>query len=387
MPLLIIAVVLFVTADILLRYFLKRQKERRVRREREAALAVSLRLDFSREALTLKRTDVEHPKARILCVDDESVVLDSLRKILVLDGYSVDTVQTGQEVLGIIQSHHYDFVFVDLKMPAMNGEDVVKAVNHLRPDIDIVVLTGYATVESAVECMKFGVIDYVQKPFTEDELLGLMKKLVFQRQDRIQQQLKPRVHVTQVTELGALAAAEFAIPGGVFISEGHCWASTEQDGSVKVGIDDFAKKIIGRVDDIEFPNLGMQVQCGQPLFSIRQGERTIPFVSPFTGRITMVNKQLRDHLDTLEVTSYDRNWVCIIDAEDLDADLRKLKIGRAAVSFFQSDIDQFMETMRKTRTGGNGSTTTRRNEETYQGLLENLDEKSWGKFVSTFFKR
>jgi len=101
----------------------------------------------------------------------------------------------------------------------------------------------------------------------------------------------------------------------------------------------------------------------------------------------MVNKQLRDHLDTLEVTSYDRNWVCIIDAEDLDADLRKLKIGRAAVSFFQSDIDQFMETMRKTRTGGNGSTTTRRNEETYQGLLENLDEKSWGKFVSTFFKR
>lgn len=383
----IIAVVLFVLADLLLRYFLRRQKERRIIREREAALAVSLRLDFSREANTLKRADVEHPKARVLCVDDEPVVLDSLRKILVLDGYSVDTVQTGQEALGIIQSHHYDFIFVDLRMPAMSGEDVVKAINHLRPDIDLIVLTGYASVESAVECMKFGATDYVQKPFTENELLDNMRKLVFRRQDRIQQQLKPRVHVTQVTELGTLAAAEFAIPGGVFISEGHCWASMEQDGSVKVGIDDFARKVIGRIDDIEFPNLGMQVRYGQPLFCVRHGERTIPFSSPLTGQITKVNKQLGDHLDALEITPYDRNWVCIIDAEDLDAEIQKLKIGKAAVSFYQSDIDQFMEAMRKPRKGGNGSPGTRTKEDTYLGLLEDLDEKSWGTLVNTFFKR
>src|SRR3990172_1601436 len=146
MGLFIIAVVLFVAADVLLRYLLRLKRERRIKREREAALAVSLRLDFSHEATTLKRTEVEHPKARVLCVDDELVVLDSLRKILVLDGYSVDTLQTGQEALGIIQSHHYDFVFVDLKMPAMSGEDVVKGVNHLRPDVDVIVLTGYATV-------------------------------------------------------------------------------------------------------------------------------------------------------------------------------------------------------------------------------------------------
>lgn len=387
MELLILAVVLFVSADILLRYLLKRQKEHRIRQEREEALAVSLRLDFSREANTLKRTDVEHPKARILCVDDEPVVLDSLRKILVLDGYSVDTVQTGQEALGIIQSHHYDFVFVDLKMPAMSGEDVIKAVNHIRPDIDIIVLTGYATVQSAVECMKFGAMDYVEKPFTEDELLDLMRKLVIRRHDRIQQQLKPRVHVTQLTELGTLATAEFAIPGGVFISEGHCWASMEQDGTVKVGIDDFAKKIIGRIDDIEFPNLGMQIRYGQPLFCVRQAERAIPFTSPVSGQITKVNIQLRDHLDALDITTYDRNWVCIIDAEDLDAEIQKLKIGKAAVSFYQNDIGQFMETMRNATRGGNGFHRARRDGDSYLGLLESLDEKGWGKIINMFFKR
>ena len=77
----------------------------------------SLKLDFTSEAKTLKRAEVENPKAKILCVDDEEVILGSFRKILVLDGYSVDTVETGQEALGLIQKHHYDFVFTDLKMP------------------------------------------------------------------------------------------------------------------------------------------------------------------------------------------------------------------------------------------------------------------------------
>ena len=139
--------------------------------------------------------EVEDPEARILCVDDEEVILDSLRKILVLDGYNVDTVETGQEALGLIQVHDYDFVFTDLKMPAMSGTDVAKSVKHLRPDIDVVIITGFASVESAVECMKHGALDYIEKPFTEDELRLFVKRALIKRRDRIEKQLKPRVHV------------------------------------------------------------------------------------------------------------------------------------------------------------------------------------------------
>ncbi len=67
--------------------------------ERAKALDVSLNLDFSTEAKSLKRAEVPNPKAKILCVDDEAVILDSFRKILVLDGYSVDTVESGKEAL------------------------------------------------------------------------------------------------------------------------------------------------------------------------------------------------------------------------------------------------------------------------------------------------
>src|SRR5210317_1172090 len=187
--------ILFFFLNLAAREWFSRIQEKRRRAEREEALSESLRLDFSRESKTLKRVEVEDPKARILCVDDEEIILDSFRKILVLDGYSVDTVETGQEALGLVQTRDYDFVFTDLKMPAMSGTDVAKSVKHLRPDIDVVIITGFATVESAVECMKYGAMDYVEKPFTEDELRTFVRHALIRRRDRIEKLLKPKVHV------------------------------------------------------------------------------------------------------------------------------------------------------------------------------------------------
>jgi len=112
MALFILALILFVIFDILIRYIGRRMKEKKAQQERAKALEVSLKLDYSLEAKTLKRVEVQEPKAKILCVDDEPVILDSFRKILVLDGYSVDTVEKGEEALGLIQTHHYDFLFL-----------------------------------------------------------------------------------------------------------------------------------------------------------------------------------------------------------------------------------------------------------------------------------
>ncbi|MCK5076167.1 MAG: response regulator, partial [Calditrichia bacterium] len=152
----IIAIIIFIVADILIRVIIKKTSEKRQRKDREKALVEHLNLDFTHVTKTLKRVEVENPKAKILAVDDEEIILSSFRKILVLDGYSIDTVETGQEALGLIQTHHYDFVFTDLKMPEMDGVDVCKGVKHIRPDIDVIIITGYASVETAVETMKYG---------------------------------------------------------------------------------------------------------------------------------------------------------------------------------------------------------------------------------------
>ncbi len=387
MALFILAVIVFVIADILLRYALGSWKKRRIRMEREAALQTSLNLDFSREAKTLKRVTVDHPKARILCVDDEEVILDSFRKILVLDGYCIDTVMSGKEALGLIQSHHYDFVFTDLKMPEMSGEDVAKSVKHLRPDIDVIIITGYATVESAVECMKYGAMDYIQKPFTENELLEMTKKFVIRRGDRIQKELKPRVHVTHLQGTEGLPQSEFTIPGGVFISAGHTWASMEEDGTVKIGLDDFAKKFIGRIDEIEAPNLGMIVKKGQPLFYIKQGYRTIPFSAPVSGKVARVNTALKRDVKSLDTTSYGNNWVCTVDADDLDSELPTLKIGKSAVSFYHDELEHMHKHVHKVDDNGQDGNGDGSSASFKSGEFELLNDREWDEVVNEFFKK
>ncbi len=179
-----ISIICFVIADIVIRHELAKRAERKARQERETILTKYIRLDFSEEAKSLKRVELPNPKARILAVDDEPVILDSFRKILVVAGYNVDTVENGPEALGLLQKHEYDFVFTDLKMPIMDGVEVVKAVKHLRPDVDVAVITGYGTIETAVATMQDGATDYVQKPFTEDELADFVKKLLVKREAR-----------------------------------------------------------------------------------------------------------------------------------------------------------------------------------------------------------
>ena len=359
-------------------------KEKKAQVERAKALEVSLQLDFSNEAKTLKRAEVQNPKARILCVDDEGVILDSFRKILVLEGYCVDTVEYGKEALGLIQSHHYDFVFTDLKMPEMDGLEVTKSVKHLRPDIDVVIITGYATVETAVDCMKYGAMDYVQKPFTEDELLEFVKKLVIKREDKVKKQLKPSVHITHLASTESMKAGEFSIPGGVFISNGHCWASMQQDGTVNVGIDDFARKLIGKIDDFEFPNLGMKIKKGQPLFTVKQGTKTIRFNSPVSGQVKKINTILKNEIEALSVTPYDSNWVCVIDADNIDNELKELKIGNAAVSFYQNDIEQFRTALKGAKKVDKPKVIVT-GEEISIGELENLEQSDWDRLVQEFF--
>lgn len=386
MPLFILAIVIFIIADILIRMVSKRMTEQKQKKEREQVLHESLKLDFSNEATTLKRAQVENPKARILCVDDEEVILGSFRKILVLDGYSVDTVENGQEALGLIQKHHYDFVFTDLKMPMMDGVEVCKSVKHLRPDIDVIIITGYASIETAVETMKYGALDYVEKPFTEDELIEFVRKSLIKRQDKIQKQLKPKVHITHLPASDDFIQGEFSIPGGVFIARNHTWVSMNQEGIAKVGIDDFALKLIGKIDSLELPNLGMTIKAGQPLFTIKQGNRTVTFSSPVSGKVAQINTLLQNNIDALDITPYERNWVCALDAENLDNEIKEMTIGKSAVAFFQDDIEKFkvmfMDLLKSEK-----KSDEYLEDGLFIGQLGDLSDVNWNKIIAEFFVR
>ncbi len=370
-------IILFFFLNIAARVLYDRLQQIKRQARREEVLRESLRLDFTRESKTLKRVEIEDPKARILCVDDEEVILDSFRKILVLDGYNVDTVETGQEALGLIQQRHYDFVFTDLKMPHMSGTDVAKSVKHLRPDIDVVIVTGYASVDTAVECMKHGAMDYVEKPFSEDELRLFVRHALIRRQDRILKQLQPRVHVTGSPDTAPTADGEFSIPGGVLVSTGHCWAALAEDGTAKIGVDDFARKAVGEIDSVGLPEAGQKVKAGEPLFSIARGDRRITFHAPISGTVVGVNEALSGEPGAIAGSAYGGNWVCMIEGDDLDSELGSLKIGKAAVTFFQEEIGRFQAFLQN---AGVPASEALKN-----GALGRLDETGWNKAAKEFF--
>jgi FixJ family two-component response regulator/glycine cleavage system H lipoate-binding protein len=380
-PLLVVSMILvFILIDVLIRIVSKRMREARERKERLAALDIGLRLDFTNEAKSLKRVDVVRPHARILAVDDEAIVLDSFRKILVAAGYAIDTVESGREALGLVQRNKYDFVFTDLKMPEMDGLDVVKGVKHFSPESDVIVITGYATIESAVNAMKYGALDYVQKPFTEDELVEFTKKCLIRRQDHQQKQISPTVRVV-ATERPR--AHEFGLPGGVFISAGHVWASVTVPGMARLGMDDFARKMIGRIDGIELPAKGAGLKKGDRLFSIRQGSRVASFYVPVSGVVQDLNAELPQHLDWLARHPYEKGWVCSMKPEHLSNELEQMKIGEKAAAWYQEEIVRLQELLASASadpTAAPGSMPL------VEGRMEEADDSLWEKFGQSFLR-
>lgn len=337
----ITTIVVFILVDLLLRLILTRARNARTRKEREQALDIGLRLDVSEEAPTLKRVELERPKARILAVDDETIILDSFRKMLVLGGYSIDTVESGPEALGLIRKHDYDFVFTDLKMPGMDGVEVTKSVKHMRPDIDVIVITGFATIESAVETVKHGAMDYVQKPFTEDELLEFVNQAVIKRQDRMEQQARHKIRLLQPGTSESKSRFELNVPAGVFVSPQHAWAKLEMNGTVRVGIDDLVRKLFGPIEQVALPQNGKKYQKGERLFSIEYGDYTLDVPAPLSGKVIAANSEHADHPEWLAVKPFELGWVCVLEPADLAAELPGLKVGCDAVAWYQDELDRF----------------------------------------------
>jgi len=129
----------------------------------------------------LSTTERKERTGRILVVDDEPIVCKSCVKVLRPEGYSVSTTQSGRDGIEKGASGDFDVVVVDLKMPDVDGMDVLHGVKEKQPDVEVIVITGYSTVSTAVEAMKLGAIDYLPKPFTPDELCVVVGKAMEKR--------------------------------------------------------------------------------------------------------------------------------------------------------------------------------------------------------------
>jgi DNA-binding response OmpR family regulator len=133
-------------------------------------------------------------KSRIMVVDDEALVRSSLEDILRLEGYDVLAVESGEAALSALQRENFDLILLDLKMPNLEGIDVLKAITRLSPDTKVILLTGHGSLESAIDALRLGAYDYLLKPVSSNEILssvarGLAKRAEQQHRRMLLEQL------------------------------------------------------------------------------------------------------------------------------------------------------------------------------------------------------
>jgi len=112
---------------------------------------------------------------KVLIIDDEQIVLNSVKKILGHGEYEVEATLSGRQGLEWALSRNYDIVLTDIRMPDMGGMLILRDIKKAKPPMPVIIITGYANVQSAMQAMKLGAAEYVEKPFTPDQLLKAVK--------------------------------------------------------------------------------------------------------------------------------------------------------------------------------------------------------------------
>ena len=115
-------------------------------------------------------------KKKVLVIDDEQIVLDSVSQILIDENYEVDVSLSGREGLDWAIERPYDIILTDIRMPDIGGMRVLRDIKRVKSSLPVVIITGYATTKSAVQAMKLGAAEYIEKPFEPEQLLDAVAR-------------------------------------------------------------------------------------------------------------------------------------------------------------------------------------------------------------------
>ncbi len=185
----------------------------------------------------------------------------------------------------------------------------------------------------------------------------------------------------------SLQPERFILPAGIFFFRGHTWANLLFSGQVKVGVDDFLQKLLGRVDAVTLPPLGVKVKQGEPLVAIRQGGRTTMLPAPVDGVVCAVNSELEKAPGLLKRDPYTRGWLVALRPTNLATNLSRMSVGESALVWLKGELTRLQEflyvtlTLRRDAlvgaTAADGGLLA-------DGLLEHLDDDTWTDFHAKF---
>jgi len=254
----------------------------------------------------------------ILVIDDERVIIDAVVKICSFENYSVDVALNVKTAIEKISKKYYPIIVCDIMMPDGDGFQVLKEIQTRNIDSALIVMTGYSTVENAVNSLYHGAIDFIPKPFTVDELLSSVYRA--NKYQQIKEKQKQSSLKDRKIELYYVDC-----PTKYFRLGHSSWLCEERDGSVLIGVCDLFLATIDSVTEIEFLEPEDEIAQGISCLTIKSSdERTHKIHSPVSGRIIEVNQILKLNSNLIEKDPYFEGWVYRVIPADLGYEIKNL---------------------------------------------------------------
>jgi glycine cleavage system H lipoate-binding protein len=185
-----------------------------------------------------------------------------------------------------------------------------------------------------------------------------------------------------------LQLEKLTFPGGLFFHQGHTWAKLETSGNIKIGLDDFIQKIIGRIDGIKPRKVGDSIFQGDKIFTIEQGRRKAEFNSPVDGVIDSINEEIVSNPKGIKENPYEMSWIYSVKPTNLPSNIKSLSVAEDALAWLKKEVqkfrefiaEQFIEDKMLGKTLADGGVPI-------EGVMEHMDDFSWMKLQEEFLAK
>ncbi|MBN1213293.1 MAG: response regulator [candidate division Zixibacteria bacterium] len=253
-------------------------------------------------------------KINILVVDDEQIILDSIEKHLRKENYNVRTALSVGEAQRLMEEIRFDIFLTDLMMPDIDGMEFMRMVKLDQPRVPVIMITGYATINTALQAKQLGAFDYIAKPFTKKELMGVIRRAA-----------------ELVAGAGSASGEndEYTTDAdhkaGPIKSIGdQSWMMQEENGVVLLGVERSFLNTIGKIQMINLPSKGDRLRQGGTYLQIFSTDlRSHTVLSPLSGMVVEVNQKVVDNPNSALQDPYGEGWLIRLEPSKFEFE-RKL---------------------------------------------------------------
>ncbi len=254
---------------------------------------------------------------KLLVVDDEAVICQACHRVFSRQGFQIEETTDARQGLSWATERDYAGILLDIKMPEMDGIEFLEELRKTKPDVPVVIMTGYPSIPNAAAAVRLGASDYVTKPFTPEQIM-----------QSVQRVLACRPAGSRKEAARGAPVVESQAEGGQFLFFGPAWLQPEEDGSARVGAV-VAPRQRGDVQAVRLPEINEVVYQGLPLAGLTMSDDsrvTVP--SPVSGLVVAVNKRLKEDPSLLATDPCGEGWIACVCTTRIEEEMTRCQPRR-----------------------------------------------------------